>query len=181
MAVMAREEHGRFQLLASRYASMSDTDTVSAKVLLLELKDHKPKLSAGQSVTPVPMSAPERKEWEEACLSGNEAVASAISGRIRARAKKIKPHQVAALHVRRMRAQYVDIDVSTGEWTTPTSITLDEADGLLRTIHAELANTLIVAPKMLWLRDAQMTCQVSVPAMGEFSHRFFAAAFARDA
>jgi AbiV family abortive infection protein len=160
---------------------MSDKDSVDAMDLSRELRDHKPKLSAGQSVTPVPMSPLELKEWEAACLAGNDAAASAISDRVRSLAVKLKPHQVSELHARRMRAQYVDIDINTGTWITPSSIAIEEADTLLRTIHAELANTLIAAPRLLWLRDAQTNCGVTLPTIGDFSHRFYAAASARDA
>jgi AbiV family abortive infection protein len=180
MAVMAREEHGRFNLLAARHSMMSDMDTVEATVLLKELRDHKPKLNAGQSVTPVPMSESDFKEWEAACLAGDDVAALAISKRIRALAARLKPHQVSELHARRMRAQYVDIDVNTGTWIAPSSITPVETDTLLRTIHSELANTLIAAPHSPWLRDAQSTCGCALPTMGEFSHAFFAA-FACDA
>jgi AbiV family abortive infection protein len=180
MAVMAREEHGRFNLLAERHTLMSDADTIDALALFKELRDHKLKLNAGQSVTPVPMSESDFKEWEAACLAGDDVAASAISNRIRALAVKLKPHQVSELHDRRMRAQYVDIDVNTGTWITPSSITQAETDTLLRTIHAELANTLIAAPRSPWLRDAQSTFGFALPAMGEFSHAFFEA-FACDA
>lgn len=180
MAVMAREEHGRFNLLAQRFAAMSDADSVAAMDLSSEMRDHKPKLSAGQSVTPVPMSASERKEWEAACLTGNDAVASAISDTIRARAEKLKPHQVADLHARRLKAQYIDIDIETGTWITPSSISIEETATLLRTVHAELANTLIAVRLMPWLRDAQDRCGCTLPTMGDFSNSFFAAAFASN-
>ncbi len=181
MAVLAREEHGRFTLLYQRFASTSDSSAVSASELSRELRDHKPKLSAGQFTTPVPMTPSEHKEWAAACLAGDNKVTAAISDRLRALAAKLKPDQVSALHSRRMAAQYVDIDPDSGTWTTPASITTEEVEILLHTVHAELANTLIAAPQEAWLREAQSRCDVTLPQMGDFSHRFSAAANARTA
>ena len=174
LAVMAREELGRFNLLAERHYGLPANECVDATELARHLEPHKIKLLAGQSVVPVPMTPEELKAWQAAIERNDETASSAISQQIRTSAAKLKPHQAAALHQRRLKAQYVDLDPQTGQWSRPSEVSMADASTLIRTVMAEIANALVAAQGAAWLHAAFASIGERRPEMGPFMHRIFA-------
>jgi AbiV family abortive infection protein len=173
LAVMAREELGRFNLLSKWYHDLSASESIDANKLTDYLQPHKIKLLAGQSVVPVPMTPAQLAEWKAAISQNDDTAISVISQQIHARAKKVKPHQAAALHQQRLKAQYVDLDVQTGQWSRPSEMAMAEASTLIRTVMSEIANVLIATQGAQWLHAAFASAGESKPAMGPFTHRIF--------
>jgi AbiV family abortive infection protein len=174
LAVMAREELGRFNLLAVRHHGLPANECVDATELSRHLQPHKIKLQAGQSVVPVPMTSEELRAWQAALKRNDETASSAISQQVRTRAAKLKPHQAAALHQHRLKAQYVDLDPQTGQWSRPSEVSMADASTLIRTVMAEIANALITAQGAGWLHAAFASVGERRPDMGPFTHRIFA-------
>ncbi len=174
LAVMAREELGRFHLLAERYHKLSDGELLDAKELAQSLQPHKVKLFAGQSTVPVPMTTEQHAEWSAAIQRNDEQTVSTISQNVRLRAQRLKPHQAAELHQRRLKAQYVDLDPQTGLWSQPSSVSMLDASTLIRTVVAEIANALIGLRGVAWIQNAFQVAGMSPPKMGPFTHRIYA-------
>lgn len=174
LAVMAREELGRFNLLSERHLGLPANECVDAKDLTQYLQPHKIKLLAGQSVVPVPLTPEQLAVWKAEISRNDEAASSAISQQVRVRAEKVKPHQAAALHQQRLKAQYVDLDLQTGQWSRPSEVSMADASNLIRTIMAEIANVLIATQGAAWLHAAFASAGESKPDMGLFTHRIFA-------
>jgi AbiV family abortive infection protein len=174
LAVMAREELGRFNLLAERHHGLPANEYVDGTELLRHLQPHKIKLLAGQSVVPVPMTLEELRVWQAAIERNDETASSAISQQIRTRAAKLKSHQVAALHQQRLKAQYVDLDPQTGQWSRPSEVSMADASTLICTVMAEIANALIAAQGAGWIHAAFASIGEHRPDMGPFTHRIFA-------
>lgn len=172
-AVMAREELGRFNLLAERHHGLPANECVDATELARHLQPHKIKLLAGQSVVPVPMTPEELRAWQAAIERNDETASSAISQQIRTRAAKLKPHQAAALHQHRLKAQYVDLDPQTGQWSRPSEVSMADASTLIRTVMAEISNALIAAQGAAWLHAAFASVGERRPDMGPFTHCIF--------
>jgi AbiV family abortive infection protein len=181
LAVMAREELGRFNLLARRHNAMHDGDSADSKEVADSLRSHLDKLNAGQSTVPVPLSADQMAQWTTAIQQNDEQMLTAISEQVRLRAKELKPNQVAEWHRRRLKAQYVDLDATTGVWSRPSEVTLSEAYSLIRTVLAEIANALIASHGVAWLHSALVQAAIELPPMGPFTHRVFANLPAPDA
>lgn len=181
LTVMAREELGRFNLLAQRHDAMQDGDSVDAREVAASLKSHKVKLSAGQSTVPVPLTAEEMAQWTLAIQHSDERMVTVLSEQVRLRAKELKPNQVAEWHQRRLKAQYVDLDPNTGTWSRPSEVALSEAYSLIRTVLAEIANALIGSHALPWLRSALILAKIELPQMGPFTHHVFANLPAPDA
>lgn len=174
LAVMAREEFGRFNLLAERHHGLPANECVDATELARHLQLHPIKLQAGQSVVPVTMTPEELSAWQAAIERNDETAISAISQQIRTRAAKLKPHQAAALHQHRLKAQYVDLDPQTGQWSRPSEVSMAHASTLIRTVTAEISNALIAAQGAAWLHAAFASVGERRPDMGPFTHRIFA-------
>jgi AbiV family abortive infection protein len=181
LAVMAREELGRFNLLADRYHKLSAGEFLDAKKLAQSLQPHKVKLLAGQSTVPVPMTTEQLAEWSAAIRRNDEQTISAISKDVRLRAQKLKPHQAAELHQRRLKAQYVDLDPQTGRWSQPSSVSMLDASMLIRTVVAEIANALIGSQGVDWIHSGFQVAGMSPPQMGPFTHRIYGHLGAGDA
>ncbi len=174
LAVMAREELGRFNLLAQHHREMHEEEFADSKKLATSLKPHKDRLNAGQSTVPVPLTSVQMAKWLTAIQQNDEQTISIMSQEIHLRANKIKPHQIAEWHQRRMKAQYVDLDANTGKWSRPSEVTLSEAYTLIRTVLAEIANALIASHGLAWLQGALTQAKIELPQMGPFTHRVIA-------
>jgi AbiV family abortive infection protein len=174
LAVMALEELGRFNLLAKRHHKLDPGEQVDAKKLTQDLKPHKIKLLAGQSTVLVPRTAKQIAIWKDAISRNDEAAISAISKEVRVCSDQLKPHQAAALHQGRLKAQYVDLDAQTGQWSRPTDVTMAEASSLIRTVMAEIANALLACQGAPWLHAAFASIGECKPDMGRFTHRILA-------
>jgi AbiV family abortive infection protein len=181
LAVMAREELGRFKLLAQNHDAMHDGESLDAKEIAASLQSHKGKLSAGQSTVPVPLTAEQMAQWTTAIEHNDERMLAVISEQVRLRANELKPHQVSEWHQRRLKAQYVDLDPNTGTWSRPSEVTPSEAYSLIRTVLAEIANALIASHAVPWLHSALVQADIELPRMGPFTHRVFANLPAPDA
>lgn len=174
LAVMALEELGRFNLLVKRRHGLPANECVYATELARQLQPHKIKLLAGQSVVHVPMTPEELRAWQTAIERNDETASSAISQQIRTRAAKLKPHQATALHQHRLKAQYVDLDPQTAQWSRPSEVSMADSSTLIRTVLAEISNALIAAQGIAWLHAAFDSIGECIPDMGPFTHRIFA-------
>lgn len=180
LAVMAREELGRYNLLSERHQQLPINECIDANELTKYLQPHKNKLLAGQSTVPVPMAPEQLEAWKAAILANDDMISCAIEEEIRARAKKLKPHQVATLHQKRLKAQYVDLDSQTGHWSRPTEISLADAQTLILTVMAEISNALINTQSTTWLHTAFDMAGENRHGMGPFTHRIFAHLYKSD-
>ena len=174
LAVMAREELGRFNLLSERHQGLPADEWIDANELTELLQHHKTKLLAGQSVVPVPMTSEKLNAWKAAISSSEVGARSELSQQIRERATKLKPHQAAALHRQRLKAQYVNLDLQTGQWSRPSEVSMADASTLIRTVMAEIANVLLATHGAAWLHAAFASAGERKPDMGPFTHRIFA-------
>lgn len=171
LAVMAREELGRFNLLWQQSIEIGDDETICAKTVAERLKPHEDKLRAGQSIVPIPMAPDEMRKWTAAITANDSATIEAIGEEVRKRGATVRKHAPSALHRRRLQAQYVDLDPRDGTWSTPSGIDKDEARTLIQTVMAEIANVLIAATANPALSRVAERVQVLIPQMGPFTHR----------
>ena len=181
LAVMAREELGRFILLGRRYSELPTGGSVDAREFARSLQPHKVKLQAGQSAVPVPMTSEQLAEWTAAIQNNDESKLAAISADVRSRAEKLRPHQAAEWHQRRLKAQYVDLDPQTGLWSKPSDVSMLDAESLIRTVVAEIANALITSQGVAWIHSAFERAGIAFPRMGPFTHQIYGQLAAPDA
>jgi AbiV family abortive infection protein len=173
LAVMAREELGRFNLLWQQSIEVGDDGAICAKTVAKQLKSHKEKLRAGQSIVAVEMAPDEMKnemkKWMAAITTNDVATIDAISQEVRKRAATVRRHAPSALHKQRLQAQYVDLDARDGTWSTPSGIGQTEARALAQTVMAEIANMLIAAPANAALLRTSERIGLRIPRVGPFT------------
>jgi len=174
LAVMAREELGRFNLLSEQHHALPENHTVDAKEVVESLSSHTKKLRAGQSVVAVPMSRKAMTEWTAAIERNDEVTVHRISEENHERIDALRQAQANALHQRRLKAQYVDLNPHDGQWSRPSDITTNDASTLIRTVMVEIANVLIASQGNAWLHAALARAGAQRPDMGPFTHRIFA-------
>ncbi|MBM4306887.1 MAG: AbiV family abortive infection protein [Deltaproteobacteria bacterium] len=170
LAVMAREELGRFNLLWEQSVELAEDGVICANSLAERLKPHEEKIRAGQSIVPVPMKPEEMRRWTAAITANDTATIEAIIAAVRMRTATVRKHAPSALHKRRLQAQYVDLDPATGIWSTPSSIKKTEARALVHTVMAEIANVLIAAQSNGALLRTSERIGLRLPQMGPFTH-----------
>jgi AbiV family abortive infection protein len=169
LAVMAREELGRFNLLWEQSIELGDGGAICAETVAEQLKPHKNKLRAGQSIVPVPMAPDDMAKWTAAISTNDVATIEAISQEVRKRAATVRKHAPSALHKQRLQAQYVDLDPRDGTWSKPSDIDRAEARALIQTVMAEIANVLISAPANPALFRTCERIGLRIPQMGPFT------------
>lgn len=181
LAVMAREELGRFHLLSARRHSLADDQAVDAKEIVESLKSHTKKLQASNFIFAVPFAPGEEIAWKSAIEQNDAVTAERISNEMHERARKRRSAEVDSLHKRRLKAQYVDIDAHTGQWSRPSEVTMAEASTLIRCAMAEIANALIASQSAAWIHASFTRTREQKPEMGPFTHRVFACLAKGDA
>jgi len=181
LAVMAREELGRFNLLLEQSIDLGDGGTICARELADRLKRHEDKLRAGQSIVPVPMKADEMTKWTAAITANDIATIRTISDAVRKRATSVRQHAPSALHKRRLQAQYVDLNPRDGTWSKPSDIEKTEARALIQTVMAEIANVLIAAGANPSLHQTSERIGQRIPEMGPFTQKVLGNLMSGDA
>ena len=105
LAVMAREELGRVNLLWKRSSAMGEADVIEADGLIKELQDHKTKLDAGQSATYITLPPEMMAAWTEAIAKNDRAALDSIDKEVKQMIAQVRKHDPGALHNRRLLAQ----------------------------------------------------------------------------
>lgn len=131
IAVMAREELGRFNLLCKLAQELAEGETRDAKEVTTCLKPgkrpHQAKLQAGQSTffitAPLPTESflVRQKRYEE-----------------------MRKVDSTFLHSRRLAAQYVDLNPD-GTWSKPSDTKKEDAEMLIYTVAGEISDSLMWA------------------------------------
>jgi AbiV family abortive infection protein len=181
LAVMSREELGRFNLLSARRHSLADDQSVDAKEVLESLRSHTKKLRASNFVFAVPMTPEEQAAWKAAIERNDEPTVQRISEEMHKRANERRDREVNALHQRRLKAQYIDLNPNDGKWSRPSDVSLADASTLIRSAMAEIANALIASQGSAWIHAAFASAGERRPEMGPFTHRIFACLAQGDA
>jgi AbiV family abortive infection protein len=181
LAVMAREELGRFNILWKRAGEMGDSDTIDAQEMADHLKPHKLKLRAGQSIVHVPMTEEMDAKWIAAIKSKDTTTAAAIAEDLRRRANIIRERAPSDIHNHRLKTQYVDLNPKDGSWSKPGDVDAPVAHTLILTVMAEIANALIAAQG-----DSSIghICQAKgqlIPDTGTFTRKVLGHLFNADA
>jgi AbiV family abortive infection protein len=167
LAVLAREELGRANLLWKRASTMSLVGSVTVEDLRKGLQDHIAKLDAGQSTTHFKIPAKTMTEWTAAILANDKAALAKVHEKRMAVAAKVRKHDPARLHNLRFKAQYVDIDTN-GKWTKPSETKKADAQSLLVTVACEISDTLLWANEDKIFCDACAKAKQKLPTYNEF-------------
>ena len=138
LAVMAREELGRANLLLQAAAEMHGDATVDAEELSSQLQDHVAKLDAGQFTTHVALPSAFMKEWTSAIERKDKAVLEHLQTKRKKIVARVRQHDPALLHTRRLKAQYVDLDGKRGVWSRPSNTKKKDAWSLVATVASEI-------------------------------------------
>jgi AbiV family abortive infection protein len=174
LAVSAREEVGRCNLLWKQADKMAAGETVAPRVLAKRLDDHVAKLRAGPSVAPIPMPPKAMAAWKAAIEANDGATSLAIMTEARKLVKQKLRREPSDLHQRRLDAQYVN-PLPDGAWSTPSDIGRNEARVLIHTVLAGIANALIRALGDVSVAKTLARTGRTLPDMGAFTIRVFAA------
>lgn len=177
LAVMAREELGRFVLLLKLQAALTGHETIEVKKFEKSFKLHLEKLAAGQSVIgPIPMSPQTQDVWANAVKKHRDPAkkpkaSDTIFGDADDRKDEMRKIYAIGLHDLRLKAQYVDLDTDSGTWSRPSEVTMADTLVLIRVVMTEIANALIGSHSIEWLHVAYSTSGEQRPHMGSFTHR----------
>jgi AbiV family abortive infection protein len=178
LAVSAREELGRFALLASRAKKMAPGEHVSPKQLRKALDDHEEKLRAGQTSVVVPISESLLKQWREAIAENDAETLRALEPQVDLVAKAIRKREPRETHLRRMRAQYADPN-SDGSWSDPASVSIEDARVAFMSVTAGVANTLLGLQSNNAFSKARS--EFGLPDFGQFTTKALSQVAARGA
>lgn len=160
---------------------MADDQTVDAKEVVESLKSHTTKLRASKFVFAVSMPPEAQAAWTAAIERNDEPTVRRMSEEIHERARERRNHEAVALHQRRLRAQYVDINPNDGRWSRPSEVSMADASTLIRSVMAEIANALVASQSSDWIHAAFVRAGESRPEMGPVTHRVFACLAQGDA
>lgn len=128
MAVMAREELGRFNILSQIAQEIADGATITAADVRYRVKptqkSHQAKLQSGQSTffTNVPLPTESFLERQT-------------------RYTEMRKTDSNELHIKRLAAQYVDLKADE-TWSTPSETMESDAQALIWTVAAEIGDSL---------------------------------------
>jgi AbiV family abortive infection protein len=171
-AIWAREEVGRFALLARRGRAMGPSESVSPTVLRKTLDDHVAKLRAGQTSYPVPMRQDWIDEWRRAIEQGDSMALDILRPQLESAQRAIRRREPLDTHQRRLRSQYVDPQPD-GSWSGPDSITEDDVRVAVMGTAAGIANALIGLQSDHELRAVVANTSLTLVTLGEFTTRVF--------
>ena len=172
LAVMAREELGRANLLWKRALAIGEADSIDADQLIKELKDHKTKLDAGQSTTYIELPPEMMAALTAAIAKNDRAALDAIHQERKRLVEQTRKHDPAALHTRRLLAQYVQLNRD-GTWSLPSETVKENAHTLIFTVASEIVGTLLEVDEDPRLRDICAQARQPLPSYSEFERRVF--------
>jgi AbiV family abortive infection protein len=170
LAVMAREELGRANLLWKRSAAMGEADTIEADLVIRELKDHKTKLDAGQSTTYVTLPPEMIAAWTAALEKNDKPALDLIHQKRKQIVAQVRKHDPGRLHSCRLKAQYVQLNQD-GTWSKPSETERKEAHALILTVASEISGTLLEAEGDKRICDICARAQQPLPTYAEFEAR----------
>lgn len=158
LAVMAREELGRFNILGKFANEMgNDTTTVTPSVVRKRVHPqsnaHHLKLKAGQSTFMLKTPLPEGTFIERQKLY-----------------EEMRNIDSEALHRKRQTAQYVDIN-DDETWSTPQNISDSEALQIIWIVSCEIGDSLLWAESDSECQDLLHRAKASLPRWDDFSAR----------
>jgi len=136
LAVMAREELGRANLLWKWSSEMGENDMADANEIIEKLKDHKTKLDAGQSTTHVKFPPEMMAAWTAAVEKNDKPALDLIHQKRKRIVAQVRKHDPGRLHSCRLRAQYVKLNQD-GTWSKPSETEKKEAHALILTVASE--------------------------------------------
>jgi AbiV family abortive infection protein len=163
LAVMAREELGRCNLLWKHHEQLSSSQTIDAEQLAKSLSSHTEKLRAGQRLAPVSIPLETWAKLEQALRRGDMVAVNEVTTSIDSRQQSFLKRQPNDLHMRRLTAQYVDLDTLQGRWTTPSEVTREEAATLIQTVMTEISLLLLAGQANALPRRPFERANVSLP------------------
>ena len=170
LAVMAREELGRANLLWKWSSEMEETDMVEAKDIIDKLKDHKAKLDAGQSTTHVKFSPEMMAKWALALRENDRKVLDSIHQKRKQMVAQVRKHDPGSLHNRRLRAQYVQLKED-GTWSRPSETKRKETHDLIFTVAVEISGTLLEAEADERIKAISARTLQALPTYADFETR----------
>lgn len=145
LAVLAREEYGRANLLWKRALAMGANETIDSKKLADDLEDHITKLDAGQLTTLVKLPPDLVASWTQAIHAQDKVALAEIGAKRDALVAKIRKHDPGLLHKRRLKALYVDLNED-GTWSRPSQTKKGDAQTLILLVASEIAGSLLETP-----------------------------------
>ena len=163
LAVSAREELGRLHLLWGELRDLNSNGVKEAKVLVDKLSSHINKLEAGITALPIPLSESDRDAWINAIQRNDVEEAERIFYPTPVVLAQWRNQHATSLHRMRLAAQYVDLDRTTGQWTTPADLDPQEARNLINVVSTEITNLLLAIRNNPDLRDGVISNHVELP------------------
>lgn len=144
LAVLAREEYGRANILWQRASAMSENETLDSESLADELQDHIAKIDAGQLTTLVKLPPDLMASWTQAIHAQDKVALAKIAAKRDALVAQIRKHDPSLLHKRRLKALYVDLNQD-GTWSRPSQTKKGDAQTLILFVASEIAGSLLEA------------------------------------
>jgi AbiV family abortive infection protein len=159
LAVAAREEVGRFNILTSAANQILEGASISVEDMRRRLKPnrkpHQVKLQAGQSTfytrSPLPVESFVERQQRYAELRKSDS---------------------EALHNDRLAAQYVELRAN-GTWSVPSATRLQDAHQLIWTIAGEIGDLLRWSETDIEFRELLSRFSESLPRSEDFLNRMF--------
>jgi AbiV family abortive infection protein len=140
LALFAREELGRYSLLADATREALDGKSITASTIAKRCEDHLEKLRRGFVGTTVRLNEADSSALD-AFFANPEAPENAgFRERLDRMHAAMGRRQHQDAHKRRLRALYVELSPS-GGWDTPSAVTKEEAEQEVWTAAADCANT----------------------------------------
>ncbi len=140
LAVFAREELGRYALLAEAARSAQAGKSVRSSEIRKRCEDHLEKLRRGFVTTTIRLGEQDATSWERFFKNPDTPESKGFRERLDQmhQAKGKRQHDDA--HKLRMRALYVELSPS-GKWVLPSDASKDDAELEVRAAAADCANT----------------------------------------
>jgi len=140
LALFAREELGRYALLAEVFRDARTGKAVSASDIAKRCEDHLEKMRRGFVTTTIRVPETEAASWE--AFFNNPGTPESKTFRERLdrmhHAKARRQHDDA--HKMRLRALYIELS-SSGTWVLPSDVSKEDAEVEVRGAAADCANT----------------------------------------
>jgi AbiV family abortive infection protein len=145
LAILAREEYGRANLLWKRASSMGENEAIHSVALGEELQDHIAKLDAGQLTTSIKLTRDHIASWTQAIHAQDKVALAKLSAKRNALVAKVRKHDPSQYHKRRLKALYVDLNPD-GTWSRPSETKKIDTQTLILIVASEIAGSLLEVP-----------------------------------
>jgi AbiV family abortive infection protein len=173
LALFAREELGRYDLLAEAVRDTKAGKSVSASSIAKRCEDHVEKLRRGYVTTTIRLAETDAASWEAFFKDPGTPESKTFRERLDRmhQAKAKRQHEDA--HKMRLRALYVELSPS-GKWVLPSDVSREDAEVEVRAAAADCANTVArfwsESPVLPLLRAAGISPSFKMPlAIGQRS------------